>query len=180
MFKKFFVIGVIALMLGLLAACGGETTNVEEKDVAKVEAKDKNGDAADKEKEAESDVKELNQEIVDNENIKATLVSVEKKSDETWGDSIEVTFEVENKREDTIEVQAREVSTDGKMVDESMLSMSQEISGGKKADAVLTIENLEEGGKLPPIEENLEMVLHAFSWDDMDYEENQQVKVEFK
>lgn len=65
-----------------------------------------------------------------------------------------------------------------KMVDESMRSMSQEIAGGQVADAVLTIQSLE-GKELPSMEENFEMLLHVFSWDDMDFEEDHEVKVEF-
>lgn len=117
--------------------------------------------------------------IVDNETIKATLISVEKIVDTDWDEEkVEVKFEVENKREDTIEVQAREVSADDKMIDDMMLSMSTEISSGKRADAILTIQNYE--GDLPVIEENIEMLLHVFSWDDMDFEEQHPVLIEFK
>lgn len=110
--------------------------------------------------------------------MKATLVSVERKTDSLFGDSVEVTFEVENKRSDTIEVQAREVSADGKMIDEAMLVMSQEVSSGKKADAVLTIQNFEEDGELPAMEENIEMLLHIFSWDDFDFTEDHEVTID--
>lgn len=173
--KKIIAFVSMLMIISLLAACGGETST-EEKPVEKVESSQDNG-TEDVSKE-ESDVKELNQQVADSENIKATLVSVEKKTDEIWGDFIEVTFEVENKRDDTIEVQAREVSADGKMVDESMLTMSTEIAPGKTADCVLTIQPIEEGDELPPMEENLEMVLNVFSWDS-DFEENHNVKIEF-
>src|SRR5699024_11467173 len=78
----------------------------------------------------------------------------------------------------TIVVQAREVSADGKMIDDMMISMSQEISGGKMADAVLEIENYD--GDLPEIEEDIEMILHIFSWDDHDFEGDVDVKIEFE
>lgn len=170
---------LLAMMVAVgLVACGEDDT--EKKEVSSVESSDNNDDEAKAEDEAqdEGDVKELDQEIVDNDNFKATLTGVEKIVDKEWDEErIEVTFEVENKREDTIEVQAREVSADGKMVDESMLNMSQEVSGGKKADAVLTIENYD--GDLPDMENDLEMKLNIFSWDDMDFEEAYDLKVEF-
>lgn len=62
-------------------------------------------------------------------------------------------------------------------VDEPMLHMSQEVVAGKKADAVLEIENFD--GDLPDMEEELKMKLHVFSWDDMDFDEDYEVKVEF-
>ena len=87
---------------------------------------------------------------------------------------------MENKREDTIEVQAREVSADGKMIDEGMITMSQEVASGKKAVATLTVQNYEEDGELPPMEENIEMLLHIFSWDDMDFTEDHEVMIDLK
>jgi ABC-type glycerol-3-phosphate transport system substrate-binding protein len=168
------------LLMVFLTACG--ETEVQDKEVASVESADKSADTATEEtktEETDTEKKELNQLIVDNENIKATLISIEKIIDTDFDEEkIEVKFEVENKRADTIDVQAREVSADGKMIDESMLSMSTEIAAGKKADAVMTIQNYE--GDLPAVENDLEMLLHVFSWDNMDWEESHQVNVEFK
>ncbi|MGD6875644.1 hypothetical protein [Bacillus infantis] len=168
------------LLMVFLTACG--ETEVQDKEVASVESADKSADTATEEtktEETDTEKKELNQLIVDNENIKATLISIEKIIDTDFDEEkIEVKFEVENKRADTIDVQAREVSADGKMIDESMLNMSTEIAAGKMADAVMTIQNYE--GDLPAVENDLEMLLHVFSWDNMDWEENHQVNVEFK
>ncbi len=166
----------------ILAACGGSET--EEKSIDNVETDtteeneseetndDSNGDG-------DNNEQTFDEVIVDNENIKATLISVVEEKDDIWGDSIEVTFEVENKREDTIEVQAREVSADGKMIDESLLAMSTEVAAGKVADAKLTIQAFDDQ-ELPPMEENLELKLHIFSWDDIDYSEDHPVVIEFK
>ncbi|MGD6897095.1 hypothetical protein [Bacillus infantis] len=176
--KKLIALPLLSMFL--LAACG--EAEVTTKEVGKVESTEKtSGDssAEPSSEETASDKQEFNQVIVDNENIKATLISVEKIVDKTWDEEkIEVKFEVENKRQDTIDVQAREVSADGKMIDESMLVMSTEIAGGKMADAVMTIQNYE--GDLPPVESDLEMILHVFSWDNMDWTEDHQVKVQFK
>ena len=181
--KKILFLMLSLLVATVLAACGGSDS--EEKEVSAVESSDDNAESADNEskdeadEQDESDTKEFDKEIVDNDNFKATLVSIEKIVDKDWDEErFEIKFEVENKREDTIDVQAREVSADSKMIDESMLMMSQEVSGGKKADAVLTIENYD--GDLPNMEEELEMILHIFSWDDMEFSEDYDVKVEFK
>jgi len=171
-----------------LAACNGE--DVEEKDVSSVESSEEENEAeaaegeeeteeADESDEEESAAEEFNEVIADNDNFKATLISVEHIVDQDWDEEkYEIKFEVENKTDKTVEVQAREVSIDGKMVDESMIFLSQEVSGGKIADAVLEIQSYS-GDELPDMEENLEMILHIFSWDDMENEENFDVKIEF-
>src|SRR5690606_18120254 len=106
--------------------------------------------------------KEINEVIVDNENVKVTLVKIVSKSDDIWGNSVEVVYDVTNKRSDNIEVQARNVTVDDRMVDETLLSMSQEVAPGKSATATLTINEFE-GYELPKFENNFEMTLHIFS-----------------
>jgi len=181
--RLLFLLLAMIVTVGL-AACG-EGIETEEKEVSGVESTDNSDDASGDEEAAEeteeqdeSEETEFDQEIVDNDNFKATLTSVEKIVDKDWDEErIEVTFEVENKLDETLEVQAREVSADGKMIDESMLMMSQEVAGGKIADAKLVIENYD--GDLPDMEENLEMKLHVFDWE-YEFEEDYDVKVEFK
>lgn len=169
---------LFALVFSLLAACGNTTTN-ENNDA--VQSPDSNTETADNGSEAtDGDGSQaFNQQIVDNENIKVTLIDVVKKKDDIFGNEIRVKFEVENKMDQAIEVQARQVSADGKMVDETILSMSTEIAPGKIADAVLTISDFE-GYDFPALEDNLEMILHVFSWDNMDFTEEHKVVVNFK
>lgn len=164
----------------LFAACG----DTEEKVVQNVESGEseetEGTDSADSDVDSENaEDRTFNEVIVDNENIKATLLSVVEEKDDIWGDSIVITFEVENKRDTTIEVQAREVSADGKMIDESFIIMSTEVASGKLADAKLKIQPLGDE-ELPDIEENIELKLHFFSWDDYDYSEDHPVLIEFK
>lgn len=181
--KKWSILFVLALILGLLTACGG-TTDTENKDGA-VETPDTSTDTTDEDTGVGEDVagddnrQEFNQLIVDNENVKATLVDVIRKKDDIFGDEIRVKFEVENKTDHPIEVQARQVSADGKMIDETILSMSTEVAPGKIADAVLTISDYE-GYEFPALEDNLEMILHIFSWENEDFSEDHEVKVHFK
>ncbi|MCG3088269.1 hypothetical protein [Sporosarcina cyprini] len=176
--KKLISLSLVALLL-LLGACSS-TSSSSEKEIksASGEEKTQKTEATD-EAADDNQKKELNQAIADTENVKVTLLNVEKVVDKEWDEEkFLVNFEVENKREDTIEVQAREVSADGKMVDDSMLNMSTEVSGGKKADAVLTIQNYD--GDLPALEENLEMILYIFSWEDDNFEEKHQVTIDLK
>lgn len=108
----------------------------------------------DKAEEDEEDKKqEFDKKIVDNDSVTVDLISVERIVDKDWDEErIEVTFEDEIKRDDTIEVQAREVSVDGKKIDEMMLSMSTEVASDELADAVFRIENYD--GDLPYIGNN--------------------------
>lgn len=179
--KKALFLTMLILALGLTSACSDKEVQVKE--VEKVASADETVEVTEEQAvettEEDTFKEEINKVIVDNENITATLLSVEKIVDKDWDEEkVVVAFDIENKRPFTIEVQAREVSADGKMIDDMMLSMSTEISSGKRADAVLTIQNYD--GDLPVIEENIEMFLHVFSWDDFDFEEQHPVLVEFK
>lgn len=120
-----------------------------------------------------------NQELLNDDDLTVTLLEVEKMYDETFDtEDIEVRFEVENKQDFGVEVQARSVSMNGKMVDESTMSMSQEVAAGKRADATLSIRDWGDA-EVPELEEDLEMTLRIFSWDDYDYSEEVTVKANF-
>ncbi|KWW17959.1 hypothetical protein AS888_20830 [Peribacillus simplex] len=171
--KKLLVAGLSTL---LLAGCG--TEEVTEKKVGNVESTEKAA-SVEEESQKKTDVIDVNKEVADTANIKATFVSVEKVIDKEWDEEyIDVKFEVENKTDKTIVIQAEEVSSDGKMIDESILNMSQDVAGGKKADAVLRIENYD--GDLPAVEKDLEMLMLVI--DDESYEtiETHKVNVDFK
>ena len=176
--KKLLGLSILSLLV-ILGACSESSTEKENDSVNSEATGEQPTNTQDQEDASENEKKEFNEVIADTDNVKATLIGFEKIVDKTWDEEkYVVKFEVENKREDTIEVQAREVSADGKMIDDSMLMMSTEISGGKKADAELTIQNYD--GDLPVIEENLEMILHIFSWDDYDFSEDHNVTLELK
>ncbi|SOC13133.1 hypothetical protein SAMN05880501_107109 [Ureibacillus xyleni] len=177
--KKIILLSAFIFSLGL-AGCGETTEENLGGEVENTENNENTGNdtSGDTEEAATNDEKELNQVIVDNENLTATLVKIVKKNDEVWGNTVEVIFDVTNKRKDSIEVQANSVSVDDRMVDETLLSMSQEVAPGKSATATLTISEFE-GYDFPAFENNFEMILHVFSWDDYDYSEDHPVKVEF-
>jgi hypothetical protein len=171
--KKLLVVGLSALVL---AACGD--TEVSEKEVGKVETTESVTNEEEAAPAKEVDTIDVNKEIVNNANMAAKLTKVEKIVDKEWDEELyRVTYEVENKTDKTLTFQANEVSSDGKMIDEGMLTMSQDVAPGKKADAVLEIQNYE--GPLPEIKNNLEMILRVY---DEDYvvEEDHRVSVDFK
>lgn len=171
--KKMLYVGAISSLL--LVGCGDTT----EENVDGTVEENTTENVAEEEKEAvENEANEINQVIVDNANLKATLVKIVKVNDDIWGNSYEVIFDIQNKRSDTLTVQARNVSADGRMIDEMLLSMSQDIAPSKSASAKLTIQEME-GYEFPELKSDFEMTLHAFSWDNYDYEEDHPVKVTF-
>lgn len=87
-----------------------------------------------------------------------------------------INIDLENKTENKIIVQARDVSIDGTMVDD-MVFFSEEIAGGKNAKGKMEIQNYE--GDLPTMDDNIEFILLIA--DDETFEDlsEHDVKVEF-
>lgn len=164
--KKFILLGMSAIVLGACANDSGETTESQETSTEQTE----NTSQESTTQETASNGKEINKTIVDDENVKAELVSIEKVEDDTWGDTIKVKFDVTNNTENTITVQAREVSINDRMVDDSLLFMSDDISAGKSADVILEITDLAGEAELPELAGNLEMLLHMFAYDSETYD----------
>lgn len=170
-----YLFTLFAVLLLVLAACGGEA---EEKEVSSVESngQDAEENAEDEQETEQEESKEVDEVIVDNDNLKATLVDIVKVEDKEWDEEkYEINFEIENKRNETIEVQANEVSADGKMIDD-FISFSETISGEKQADATMVVENYD--GDLPEMKNDLEFIFDVFSHD-FEYEEQHDVKIEF-
>lgn len=183
--KKIKVVSLLGSSVLLLAACSDETGAREEinevsSSVIFSSENEEIEESVASETEVEENIIVYNQLVEDNENFKATLLEIEYTYDELWDEEkIEVRFDVENKRADSIEVQARSLSINGRMVDDSIQMMSQEVAAGKVAEAVLTLQDYEEN-ELPTLEGDLEMLLHVFSWEDMEYQEDAEVKVNFE
>ena len=166
------LIGLLMLsMVLILVACGDSEKETNKKKIESVTSEQKEADT-------ENDKQDINQEVANTENIKATLISIEKVVDREWNEEkYEVKFEVENKRDDKILIQADKVSADGKMIDNSKRHMNTNISAGKKADAILTIERYGGSLELPEINEDFEMVLLVYT---DGYEEMENHKVVHK
>lgn len=185
--KKNLLLTLFASAL-ILGACGSETAEsepaadtTEDTETTEDTAEDTTSETAETEapEEAASDesIIEFNQELETDEKFTATLQTIEHIVDEEWDEEkYEITFDVTNNSEESLEFQARSVAINGRMVDESLLMMSQEVAPGNSAYAVLTIQDYE-GGELPELTGNFEMSLYAFSWDNMDYEYEAPVSV---
>jgi hypothetical protein len=161
--KQFKIAGITALALIGLVGCSEEVTK---KEVVNVTATDKAKEEAPKAPEEPKKAPFEPQTIVDDENFKIILTGIET-VEETEMETTrhDITYEIENKTDLLVEAQYATVSIDGKMVDDGMLNMSQEIAAGKKADAVLNIENWDHPEKLPELKGDLEMTINIFDWD---------------
>lgn len=176
--KVFFGAALILIMSLFLAGCGdSEEDNLGGTVENGSSENDTESNTEDNEEE-DTEENKINEVIVDDENYKATLLEIVKKEDEIFGSSIEIVFEIENKLDKTITVQARDVSADGYMVDETILVMSQDVVGGKKAKAVLSIEDFD-GYDFPELEEDLEMVLHVLDEETYDSIGEHEVNITF-
>jgi len=98
--KCFYPFAIFMLFLSL-TACGETTEEKLDGAVEKTETEQPAEETqADEASENEND---MNQVIVDNDNVKVTLVKIVKKEDSIWGRSVEVVFDVQNKRQESIE-----------------------------------------------------------------------------
>lgn len=173
--KKVMTLLVSLLVVFGLVACddGGS----EEKEVSSVESSDKADNNEKEGEEATSDVEEVGEVIADDDYIKATLVNIEHVKDDVFDEEkYVINIDLENKTENKIIVQARDVSIDGTMVDD-MVFFSEEIAGGKNAKGKMEIQNYE--GDLPTMDDNIEFILLIA--DDETFEDlsEHDVKVEF-
>ena len=171
-----FIFNVAIILTLALAGCGNSSeeniNGTVNNDTATNDTTNSDNSTANDEKES------INEVIVDNDMYKITLLEIVKKEDEIWGNSINVVYEVENRLDYTIGVQARSVSADGYMVDEAIYSLSQEVAAGKKAKAILTINDFE-GYDFPELTSDFEMTLVVFNYDTFEDIAEHPVKVSF-
>lgn len=179
--KKIQILGTLGLSLLVFSACGTSGEKKEGKVETSVEKIEVNSAEVTEESSGPKDeVTEYNQEILDNESIKVSLIDVKHiKKQEFGNEKYIISFDVENKTDKSITVQARDVSINNRMVDTGLLTMSTDITAGKSATADLEISSFSDD-ELPKLEGNLEMVLHTYSWDDMDHELDVPVNITFK
>lgn len=180
--KSLLLFGAGAMLLTACGDGGSSEETVETAEPTTEEAAEETDESTESEestenKETNSELYEFNEVVAENEKYKITLLNIEHEYNEMWDEEkIEVRYDVENLSDVDIEVQARTVSLNDRMVDESLLMMSQEVAAGKSADAVLEIQDYE-GNELPALEGNFEMTLHIFDWD-YTFEDDVPVSVE--
>ena len=155
------------VIIGLSACDDGSS---EEKEVSSVESGDEakeeeSAEESESENAEESEANDYSEVLLDDDTAKVELKGIETKEDDIFGDEHSVKLEIENKSDETIEVQAHEVSIDGVMVDD-MVFFSETVAGGKKSNAELSIMALDDD--LPELNENLELKLKVLDEDFMD------------
>lgn len=178
--QKIQVVLSALLLLVLIAFAALGNSDKEEKSSDKAELKMAAGEGTDNAEVAKKldAVKTVNHEIIDNKNVKATLIDIRNMQHDVYGDAIEVKFQVINKdKKKTLTVRAKDVFVDGEKLDNSTVIMSTDIPKGETGEAILTIMEFEDI-MLPAMEESFEMVLNVFSWDDLDFDQNHKFTVE--
>lgn len=160
----------ILLLSGLLFLSTANVVFAQEEDnsnrIAEIELQIKELKAELKELKGDSEETVI---IADDDDFYIEFKEIKEKDDSYTGKSYEIIFEVENKSDMSVEVQARSLSIDGMMVDNAVIIMSQEVAPGKKAKAVLELIDYSGEEEVPELVGDLEMDLHIFSWDDFNY-----------
>lgn len=90
--------------------------------------------------------------------------------------TVTVTFDILNKREDSIKIKAEQLSVDDRMIDESIYQLEQEILPHKAANAKLMIQQ-KEGVDFPEFKNDIEMRLYISSLKDSSYVEQHLVNI---
>lgn len=152
----------------ILSACVPSEANLGGAD--RLEQKEKNH-------EEQTTVKKIGQEIVDNENIMATVVEMIKSTEDSK-ETVTIIIDIFNKRNDSIVVFADDLSVDDRMIPEEGYSLRQEIEPEKVASAKLTIQQVEHI-EFPAFEHNLEVHIQIQSLDNAEFKEEYDVKVIF-
>lgn len=156
------------------AAAEENDTSTAETDSDESEAAEEEGnkeeaaeedEAVEEEENEESESSAYDEVILDDDTAKVVLTEIETVRDEIFGDEHQIKLEIENKSDQTIEVQSREVSLDGLMADD-MAVMSETVAAGKRANGELAIMAFDE--ELPELNENLEFKLVILGEDFME------------
>lgn len=180
--KRVTLLGVLSIGLLLFSSCGN-TVEKEQVRASVEEIEQTSEQTIETTEEVKQDKKEYNQEITDDENVKISLINIEHIVDKEYNEEkYIISFDVTNKRDKTMTIQAGEVSINDRMVDESLLTMSTDVSSGKTANAKLVIESYSEE-ELPEMVGNLELILHTFNSDydsDDEYQHDVPVNIALK
>lgn len=170
--KKILLLVTAAIFL--LSACG--ETNEEPKEVSKVE-KESNESENNESEETEGEAS-YDEVLIDSDIAKITLEGISNVTDDIFGDSHVIKVSIENKSDDTIVIQTDQVSVDGLMVTDNVF-FSEEVAGGKKANGKIEIQVFDDE-ELPPLDEELEMILKVISEETYETIEEEKINIEIK
>lgn len=165
------LISLLAVSGLFLAACQEENKPAEpETEKAKTVEE---SPAEETKEEASGSKKELDEQIADSEIATIKLISIETESaDFMPNDKHVLTFEIENKSDQKIGLQMRDLSINNEMVSEEHQNMHGEATPGKTAKVKLEIESYEEGTPTPELVGKIEgalLVLDAETFEDIEY-----------
>lgn len=168
--KSILLLSSLFVMSGINTVFAQDDAQIEEIELQIEQKEQELSDLKSKLKELTGEADE--EIIVDDEEFLIKFMEIKE-----LDDRYEVEFEIENKSDQKIELQARTVSVDDTMVDDSILIMSQEVAPRKKATATLKFQNYSDPEDLPELTGNLELDLHIFSWDDYDFTRDYPVSI---
>lgn len=165
------LISLLAVSGLFLAACQ-EESKLAEPEAEKAETVEE-APAEESKEEASGSKKELDEQIADSEIATIKLISIETESaDFMPNDKHVLTFEIENKSDQKIGLQMRDLSINNEMVSEEHQNMHGEATPGKTAKVKLEIESYEEGTPTPELVGKIEgalLVLDAETFEDIEY-----------
>ena len=157
---------------GLFLAACAEESKPAEPEAEKAETVEE-APAEETKEEASGSKKELDEQIADSEIATIKLISIETESaDFMPNDKHVLTFEIENKSDQKIGLQMRDLSNNNEMVSEEHQNMHGEATPGKTAKVKLEIESYEEGTPTPELVGKIEgalLVLDAETFEDIEY-----------
>lgn len=180
--KKSILLASVATAALALTACSGEVNIGKDEEefqesVQKEVQKFLMGDG-----EFEDDVKvketvEKNEVIYDKDGITVTYLGFKTQESSFYGEEMEIMFDVKNNLDKNVELNPEFVSADDRMIDDNVISGGASVSPGKTASLKVTIAEFNKGAGLPKIEENIEMTLNVYDWDEFEMDVPLKVKL---
>lgn len=158
--KKLMMATIFAVFL---AACGDATT--EEKDTAVKPAEE----VPETTEATEEKAAPVSMVVVDESDVKITYTGLAIKEDEFTGKEAAIQLEIENNSDQMITVQQRNLSVDGMMVDDTLISFSTDVTAGKKAKGSFSVLEFD-GYDFPTFNESMEfdlVVLNGETYEDI-------------
>lgn len=173
---KKLLVGIVLVFL--LAACGEETkdidTSVDQNDEQNQKDENTSGDSANKENNVGDEAADTREEtasvvVLDEAGVKITYTGLTITEDAVFGKEAKLNFSIENSTDKLVTVQERNMSVDGYMVDETILTFSEDVAAGKKAKGAITFSEFE-GYDFPAFNETIEfdlVVIDGESWENI-------------